>query len=75
MNDTSPAAERVLLEVYRRLSPEQKWLLLGDFFRDARLMHAAGYLRRHPTGSPRDIVADWIAINYGLHSMTSEPED
>jgi hypothetical protein len=65
VNDTSPEAERVLLAVLRRLPPDQKWRQLGDFFRDARLMHAAGYLHQHPTATGRDVLAHWMKINLG----------
>jgi hypothetical protein len=67
MTDTSPEAERVLAEVYRRLTPGQKWLRLGQMYREARLLHAAGVRLRNPTATPRQIVADWMALQFGFN--------
>jgi hypothetical protein len=64
--DTSPEAERVLTEVYRRMSPGQKWLRLGEMYREARLLHAAGLRLRNPAVTARDIVEDWMAVQFGI---------
>jgi hypothetical protein len=66
LSDTSPEAERVLTEVYRRLSPGQKALLLDQMYRDVRALHAAGVRLRQPDASGRDVLADWIARNLGI---------
>src|SRR5437870_3408907 len=66
LSDTSPDVQRVLVEVYRRLTPAQKWLQLGEMYRDLRLLHAAGLRLRRPHASPREIVRDWISSQLGL---------
>lgn len=66
MTDTSPEAERVLNDVYRRMSPGQKWLRLGQLYREARLLHAAGVRLRNPSATPRDVVEDWMALQFGV---------
>lgn len=66
-NDTTKGAESVLADVYRRMPVEQKWRHLGDLYRTARLLHAAGVRLRDPAAMDRDIVQDWL-------SVTLEPE-
>jgi hypothetical protein len=70
MSDTSPEAERVLVEVYRRMTPAQKWLLLGRMYDDARALHAAGMRFRDPVITPREITAAWIRTNLGVELPT-----
>jgi hypothetical protein len=65
-SDTSVEAERVLTEIQRRLSPAQKWRILGEMYQDARLLHAAGVRLRHPAATPRDILAAWMTHHLGL---------
>jgi hypothetical protein len=59
-NDTSPEAEQVLREVYRRMPFARKWRLLGEMYRDARALHAAGVRLRNPGATPREINKDWL---------------
>src|SRR5262245_30127262 len=74
-HDTSPEAERVLAEVYRRMSPGQKWLRLGQTYRDARGLHAAGVRLRNPGATPRDVHQAWMTVNLGfpLKDRIQEP--
>jgi hypothetical protein len=65
-HDTSPEAERVLIEVYRRMSPGKKWLLLGETYATAKALHAGGVRQRHPAATPQDIHADWLHVQLGL---------
>ena len=60
MNDTSPEAERVLIEVYRKMPVGRKWLNLGKMFLDARALHAAGVRLRNPQATEREIADSWI---------------
>jgi hypothetical protein len=60
LSDTSPEAERVLTDVYRRMTPAQKWRILGQLYQDARALHAAGLRHRNPNVTPREITEDWI---------------
>jgi hypothetical protein len=61
LSDTSPEAKRVLVEVYRRMSPARKWQLMGETFRTAKTLHAAGYRRDHPDASPDELRSAWLA--------------
>jgi hypothetical protein len=64
--DTSPEAESVLIEVDRRMTPGQKWLLLGQMYADARALHADGVRFRFPGATPDDIRVDWLRTQLGL---------
>jgi hypothetical protein len=64
--DTSPEAEQVLVEVFRKMPPGQKWLQLGQLFQDARLLHAAGERLRHPGATRKEIHQAWLRINLGF---------
>lgn len=65
-SDTSAEAEQILIEVYRRLSPGQKWLQLGEMYRDAKLLHAAGVRLRNPNATPAEIHVAWMDVNLGF---------
>lgn len=67
MNDTSPEAERVLIEVYRAMSPADKWRTIGDLYRTARHLHETGFRQRYGDASGVEIVRDWM-------ELTLEPE-
>jgi hypothetical protein len=73
--DTAPEADRVLTEVYRRMSPGEKWLRLGQMYRDARLLHAAGVRLRNPAATPRDIHEAWLLghLGFAYPELISEP--
>ena len=60
LTDTSPEAERILSEIYRRMTPGKKWLLAGEAYRTSRVLHAAGVCLRNPEATPRQILEDWI---------------
>ena len=60
ISDTSPEAERVLLEAYRNMPFEQKWRQMGVIYRTGRLLHAAGVRQRNPHASEDDIREDWM---------------
>jgi hypothetical protein len=64
--DTSPEAERVLIGVYRKMPVGQKWLQLGEMYRDARVLHAAGVRRRNPGATRSDIHRAWMLVNLGF---------
>jgi len=65
ISDTSPEAARVLREVYRRMPPAKKWLLLGEMYQDGRALHAAGVRLRHPGATPADVRRHWLAVTVG----------
>jgi hypothetical protein len=66
LSDTSPEAERVLMDVFRRMPPGQKWLQLGKTYRDGRALHAAGFRYRHPSATRRQIHEDWMRVHLGF---------
>jgi len=66
VSDTSPEADRVLVEVYRRLSPREKWLQLGRMYEDARALHAAGMRFAQSCGDSSRNHRAWIRTNLGV---------
>ena len=71
ISDTSPEAERVLREVYRRMPLARKWLLLGEMYQDGRALHAAGVRLRHPSATAHEIRQHWMAVTCGLPPAAS----
>jgi hypothetical protein len=65
LSDTAPEAERILIEIYRKMPSARKWQIQEDIFRTARTFHAAGVRRRNPSASERDIRASWAALTVG----------
>ncbi len=65
ISDTSPEAERIWIQAFRDLSPGRKWLILGEMFRDAKALHAAGVRFRNPTASDDQIHAKWMQSHFG----------
>jgi hypothetical protein len=65
LSDTSPEAERVLYEAYRRMTPARKWKNLSDDYRMARDLHAAGMRLRKPGVSVAEIQAAWLQDTLG----------
>src|SRR5882724_3796102 len=63
--DTRPEAEKVLNEVFRRMTPAEKWQRLEDLYLQGQVLHAAGYRDRHPGATPQDIHDDWLDLTLG----------
>jgi hypothetical protein len=63
--DTSPDADRVLTTVYRKMPIGKKWLLLGEDYRCAKILHAAGVRQRNPSATPSEIQNAWLTANLG----------
>jgi hypothetical protein len=61
MTDTTPEAARVFIDVYRRMSPGQKWAVLKEAYAGARALHAAGVRLRNPAATAREVHASWMA--------------
>jgi hypothetical protein len=74
LSDTSPEAERVLVDVYRRMPAGRKWLQLGQMFHDARYMHALGLRHQNPRATARQVQESWLEINLGFKARESLPE-
>ena len=52
--DTSPEVERLQIERWRGMSPEQKAAVVSGLTRAVYELAAAGVRQRHPTASPRE---------------------
>jgi hypothetical protein len=65
LTETTPEAERVLADIYRRMLPAQKARVVQDAWRRARHLHAAGYRLRSPQADAREIFADWLQVTLG----------
>ena len=66
LTDTTPEAERVLTEAYRRMPPERRWRLIAEMVGQGRSLHAAGLRHRRPEVTPRDVLDDWNTLVYGI---------
>lgn len=62
MNDTTPEAERVLIDICRNLSMEEKWRRLQSLYRTGRDLHEMGFRQRHPNASHEEVVDDWMKL-------------
>jgi len=60
INDTTADAERVLIESYRRMSTVEKWYQMGQIFRTAKSLHAAGVRFRNPDASDEEVHEAWL---------------
>ncbi len=69
MTDTSPEAEQVLLQIYRRMPAWRKAKILGEMYADARAMHAAGVRARNPQATDRNVLTAWLHTNLGLPEL------
>src|ERR1700730_6751116 len=65
LTDTTPEAERMVADIYRRMSPAHKARLVQDAWLRARQLHAAGFRLRQPLANDRAILADWLALTLG----------
>jgi hypothetical protein len=65
LTDTSPEALGVLIDCYRRMTPGRKWAILGDTYRFARTLHAAGVRDRNPAATDEQVRRDWILLHLG----------
>ncbi|OAI45569.1 hypothetical protein AYO44_12770 [Planctomycetaceae bacterium SCGC AG-212-F19] len=63
MSETSPNPEtNPLLDLFRDMTPGQKFLLVGHVNSEVRRFHADYFRRRHPDATNDDIVEDWMAF-------------
>lgn len=66
LTDTAAEADRVWTGVYRAMSQARKWAILGEAFRTAKLLHAAGCRQRRPQASAAEVHQDWLRVQYGV---------
>jgi hypothetical protein len=65
LTDTSPEAQQVLTDSYRRMPPERKWRIMRDAYRMARALHEAGFRMRRPGATRRAVQVDWQKMALG----------
>lgn len=63
--DTRPEIEERMLELYRRMTPQEKARRMFALTRTARAMAAARIRRDHPELSPREVEVRVAALVYG----------
>jgi len=63
--DTSPEAERVLIEIARRMPPERKLQLAGQLGDAMRDLMKAGLRARHPEASREDLDRRFVELWLG----------
>jgi hypothetical protein len=61
LTDTSPEAEQVLREAYRRMPFERKWRQMGAIYHTGRVLHEAGVCMRIPGATRDQIQQAWLA--------------
>lgn len=65
LSDTTPEADRVLAEAYRRMPVERKWRIVSGLIQQGRVFHETGLRRRWPELSAGEVRDDWIEVHYG----------
>jgi hypothetical protein len=63
--DTSPEAERVQIELLRRMTPARRLELVGELNRLARAFCFAGLRARMPGSTPQEIEHAFIRLTLG----------
>lgn len=65
LNDTSPEAEEVLREVYRKMPFAAKWRQMGVLYGTAKVLHAMGVRQRDPAATEEMIREEWRIVALG----------
>ena len=63
--DTSPEAERVLIELARKMPPERKLQLAGQLGTTMRNLMRAGLQQRHPNAGPDELEQRFVELWLG----------
>lgn len=63
--DTDPEAEKVQMEIYRRMSPARKFELVEDAIQTSRELVLAGIRSRHPKAGVEEIRRRFFGIWLG----------
>ncbi len=69
-NDTSPDAEAVMTELYRRLSPGEKLLRVFEAYQTGKSLTLAGLAMRHPQVSTEQLEMLWKRQHLGTTLFT-----
>ena len=65
LSDTHPEAELVLREAYHKMSLATKLRQIGELYRTARDLHAAGVRYRNPLATEEMIQEEWRIVSLG----------
>jgi len=65
VSDTSKEAERVQLEIYRRMTPAQKWATIASLYELGKMLQMAGLRMEHPEASEKEIWYMWARRHLG----------
>ncbi|MHC4620420.1 MAG: hypothetical protein ACYTEQ_21950 [Planctomycetota bacterium] len=65
ISDTSPQAQKVQHEIYRRMPPVRKVQLIFDACRTGKLLAMAGLRQRHPSASDEEVWHMWARQHLG----------
>jgi hypothetical protein len=68
--DTSPDAEAVMTELYRRLSPGEKLLRVFEAYQAGKSFALAGLTMRHPQASAEQLEMLWKRQHLGAVLFT-----
>lgn len=63
--DTTPEAEAAQIEIYRRMSPGRKLLLVEEANRTARALALAGLRQRHPDAGEAELFRRLVDLTLG----------
>jgi len=63
--DTTPQARQVLIELYRRMSPEEKLGRVFDAYQMGKMLAMAGIRDRYPEASEKKVWFLWAKQHLG----------
>jgi hypothetical protein len=64
-NDTSPQAEAIMIELYRRMSPGEKLMRVFDAYQVGKSLALAGLAMRYPNASSEQLEILWKRQHLG----------
>ena len=65
VSDTSEEAERIQLEIYRRMTPAQKWARIASLYELGKMLQKAGLRMQYPHASEKEIWHMWARRHLG----------
>jgi folate-binding Fe-S cluster repair protein YgfZ len=69
--DTDPEAEKVQLDILRRMPPWRKVQLIDEAIQTSRLLAMAGLRHRHPNASPEELHRRFLGLWLGEELATT----
>jgi hypothetical protein len=64
-NDTSPEAQQVVYEIYRKMTPAEKLLRVFDAYQTGKLLAMAGIRMRNPDATEEQVWQLWAKQHLG----------